>query len=79
MIKMGGQRPKIGGNWPLTGPYSAGKVLQISSDGPNLNMAFLYLVKESTREDLLDPLFHTGTCNLHMLHCSFQNGEKVTD
>ena len=21
MINMGGQRPKISGNWPLTGPY----------------------------------------------------------
>ena len=21
MINMGGQRPKIGGNWPMTGPY----------------------------------------------------------
>ena len=55
------------------------KILQVSSDGPNVNLAFLNLVHENRKDDLLDPLIDIGTCSLHTLHRSFQTGEKATD
>ena len=55
------------------------KILQISSDGFNVNVAFLGLAQESRKEELLDPLINIGTCCLHILHRSFQTGEKATD
>ena len=55
------------------------KILQVSSDVPNVNLAFLNLVHENRKDDLLDPLIDIGTCSLHTLHRSFQTGEKATD
>ena len=55
------------------------KILQVSSDEPNVNLAFLNLVHENRKDDLLDPLIDIGTCSLHTLHRSFQTGEKTTD
>ena len=55
------------------------KILQVSSDGPNVNLAFLNLVHENRKDDLLDPLIDIRTCSLHTLHRSFQTGEKATD
>lgn len=55
------------------------KILQVSSDGPNVNLAFLNQVKESRKDDLLDPLIDIGTCSLHTLHRSFQTGEKSSN
>ena len=55
------------------------KILEVSSDGPNVNLAFLNLVHENRKDDLLDPLIDIGTCSLHTLHRSFQTEEKATD
>ena len=55
------------------------EILQVSSDGPNVNLAFRNLVHENRKDDLLDPLIDIGTCSLHALHRSFQTGEKATD
>ena len=55
------------------------KILQVSSDGPNVNLAFLNLVHENRKDDLLDPLIGIGACSLHTLHRSSQTGEKATD
>ena len=55
------------------------KILQISSDGPNVNLAFLKIVDSSRKDDELDPLIDIGTCGLHTLHRSFQHGENATD
>ena len=55
------------------------KILQVSSNGPNVNLAFLNLVHENRKDDLLDPLIDIGTCSLHTLHRFFQTGEKATD
>ena len=55
------------------------EIFQVSSDGPNVNLAFLNLVHENRKDDLLDPLIGIGICSLHTLHRSFQTGEKATD
>ena len=55
------------------------KILQVSSEKPNVNLEFLNLVHENRKDDLLDPLIDIGTCSLHTLHRSFQTGEKATD
>ena len=44
-----------------------------------MNLAFLNLVHENRKDDLLDPLIDIRTCSLHTLHRSFQTGEKATD
>ena len=55
------------------------KVIQISSDGSNVNLTFLNFGKESRREDPLDVLIDIGTFSLQNLHCSVQTGERGTD
>ena len=55
------------------------EIFQVSSDGPNVNLAFLNLVHENRKDDLLDPLIDIGTCSFHTLHRSFQTEEKATD
>jgi hypothetical protein len=52
------------------------KILQVSMDGPNVNWAFLRLLKE----DLLSldseaaALLELGCCGLHVIHGAFQTG-----
>ena len=36
MISMGGQRPKVGGDWPLTGPYLQRCYIAICADDTTL-------------------------------------------
>ena len=47
------------------------EIFQVSSDGPNVNLAFLNLVHENRKDDLLDPLIDIRTCSLHTLHRYF--------
>ena len=48
------------------------KPVQISSDGPNVNLNFLQIIKDC-REELDNlPLIDIGTCGLHTVHGSFQ-------
>ena len=44
------------------------KLLEVFSDGPNVNLAFFELLKESRREAELNELLDIGTCGLHILH-----------
>ena len=55
------------------------KILQISSDGQSVNLAFLKIVETNRKYDELDRFIEIWTCVLHILHRSFQNGEKSTD
>ena len=55
------------------------KIIQVSSDGPNVNLVFLNLGHENRKDGLLDPLIDIGTWSLHTLHRSFQIREKATD
>ena len=60
------------------GSLDCSKILQVSSDGPNVNLTFLNLVHENRKDDLIDPLIDIGICGLHTLHRPFQTGEKAT-
>ena len=53
-------------------------LLQISSDGPNVNLCFLqdYDVKRDFNE--LPSLLNIGTCGLHTVHGSIKTGEKAS-
>ena len=55
------------------------KLLQVFSDSPNVNLAFLELLKESRREAELNELLDIGTCGLHIVHNVFQHGEKTSN
>ena len=55
------------------------KYLQISSDGPNVNLAFLEILKDSrTESDCDKKLINIGTCGLHTMHNAFKHCEKAS-
>ena len=54
------------------------KIVQVMSDGPNVNLLFLKLLNESRAEEELSRLIELGTCGLHTLHNGFQHGEKAS-
>jgi len=53
--------------------------IQISSDGPNVNLKFLELVNEGRCTAELPTLLNIGTCGLHTVHGSLKAGVKSTD
>ena len=50
--------------------------LQISSDGPNVNLEFLELMAESRENEELSPLIDIGTCGLHTVLNSLKKQES---
>ena len=56
------------------GGANAEQLLQISSDGPNVNFKFLELHKNQRELDELPKLADIGTCGLHTVHGSLKNG-----
>ena len=54
------------------------KLLQVSFDGPDLNVSFLGILEEDRNEKELSKLVHIGTCDLHTLHNSMKQGEKAS-
>ena len=52
------------------------KMLQVSSDGPNVNLKFLELYGEKREMDEVSRLVDIGTCGLHTVHGSLKNGIK---
>ena len=52
------------------------KILQVASDGPNVNLLFLKNLVESREEKELLPLLDICRCGLHVLHNSFKAGVK---
>lgn len=49
------------------------KLLQISMDGPNVNLKFLRLFKQYSKGEQDDPqIVEIGTCGLHTVHNSFK-------
>ena len=54
------------------------KLLQVSMDGPNVNISFLSSLNEDRMDRELSHLVAIGTCGLHVLHNSFKHGEKAT-
>ena len=51
-------------------------LLQISSDGPSVNLKFLELHKNQHELDELPKLADIGTCGLHTVHGSLKYGIK---
>ena len=54
------------------------RIIQISSDGPNVNLAFLDIVTKNRTDEELSQLIHIGTCGLHTLHGSLKCGENTS-
>ena len=51
-------------------------LLQVSSDGPNVNLVFLDLLNEHRSDNELSRLMNIGTCGLHTTHNSMKHGEN---
>ena len=51
------------------------KMLQVSSDGPNVNLLFLKHLIKLREEEELPPLLDIGTCGLHVVHGSLKSSE----
>ena len=54
------------------------KFIQVSSDGPNVNLKFLELLREKRKDDVLNELISMGTCSLLMVNRAFQNAKSST-
>ena len=52
------------------------KVIQVSSDGPNVNLKFINLVIVNRSDDELRGLISIDTSGLHTIHVAFQHGAK---
>ena len=50
------------------------KLVQISSDGPNVNLKSLQIIKDHREELNHLPQIDIGTCGLHTVHVSFKTG-----
>ena len=54
------------------------KMIQVSSDGPNVNLKFLNLYDEKRDLDEFPSLVDIGTCGLHTIHGSLKTGVKLS-
>ena len=52
------------------------KILQVFSDGPNVNLSHLKILDDHRRDAELSPLINIGTCGLHTIHNSFKHGDE---
>ena len=53
--------------------------LQVSSDGPHVNLLFLKILVEKRKDEELSQLIDLGTCDLHTAHNAFKHGEKASN
>ena len=53
------------------------KMLQVSMDGPNVNMSFLSNLNAKRSECELSKLISIGSCSLHTMYCSFKHGTSA--
>ena len=54
----------------------AARVIQVSLDGPNVNLKFLREYQEARVEEGLSKVLDIGSCQLHVIHGAFQAGFK---
>ncbi|XP_077511308.1 uncharacterized protein LOC144121784 [Amblyomma americanum] len=55
------------------------KILQVSMDGPNVNLKFLRSLKEELREaDNSHKILDIGSCGLHIVNGAFKTGHSAT-
>ena len=59
-------------------PLEKEKMIQVSSDGPNVNLSFLSILEEKRKDENLSVLLDLGTCGLHTVHNSFKHGESAS-
>ena len=59
------------------GPLGKEKLLQVSSDGPTVNLLFLKALTEKCKDEELNQLIGLGTCDLHTTYYAFKHGEKL--
>lgn len=53
-------------------------LLQISMDGPSVNIKFLRHLKDEMKDAKGYSLLDLGTCSLHIIHGAFQRGNNIT-
>lgn len=51
---------------------------QVSMDGPNVNWAFLGLLKKKLADDFDSSIINIGSCGLHVIHNSFKTGATAS-
>ncbi|GBN49977.1 hypothetical protein AVEN_51025-1 [Araneus ventricosus] len=54
-------------------------LLQISMDGPNVNLKFWRHLHDQLKEENGFSLLNIGTCNLHIIHGAFQKGNRLSE
>ncbi|GBM79337.1 hypothetical protein AVEN_32951-1 [Araneus ventricosus] len=54
-------------------------LLQISMDGPNLNLKFWRHLHSQLKEEKGFSLLNIGTCSLHIIHGAFQKGNRLSE
>ena len=54
--------------WQCLDPLEKEKLLQVSSDGPNVNLFFLKVLTEKCKDEELSQLTGVGTCDFHTGH-----------
>ena len=57
----------------MDGEFSLKKMVHVSMDGPNVNLAMHRLVEEYMEERYDHGLLNVGTCCLHQLHNAFRD------
>jgi len=55
-----------------------GKMVQVSMDGPNVNLKLLDKMKERRHEIGQSKLIDFGSCNLHVVHGAFKAGSETS-
>ena len=55
------------------------KLVQISMDGPNVNLKLLEKVNEERTPNELHRLISIGSCGLHTIHDAFRAGTEATE
>ena len=56
-------------------PLQKEKLIQVSSDSPNVNLSFLEILGEKRRDENLTTLINLDTCGLHTVHNTLKHGE----
>ena len=54
------------------------RFLQVSSDGPNVNLKFLGILQQKQKDAEMKDLISVSACGLHYVHHGFQHGENAS-
>ena len=56
--------------------FNPSSLVQISMDGPNVNLKFYHNLFQERKDKELPDLLNIGSCSLHVVHGSFKKGAK---